>query len=198
MGLVVEQPDRGFALERRLAQRFAAARFAYSTAYSAVRRLQKDGLVRAAPADPAAAEEEVVYEATSEGVAHLRKWVRAPSTTPVLREELHARVALCEPRDLPRLIDVVHSEELACLAELDRLRERVVAEQHDVRGRPLATEQWSTLMDRGVVQGEAAFWGGRATQLGQLRSYLEELRGEAERRALAQHRRGLAERDRTA
>jgi hypothetical protein len=99
---------------------------------------------------------------------------------------------------LPRLIDVVHSEELACLAELDRLRERVVAEQRDVRGRPLATAQWSTLMDRGVVQGEAAFWGGRATQLAQLRSYLEELRGEAERRALAQHRRGLAERDRTA
>ena len=48
-------------------------------------------------------------------------------------------------------------------------------------------------MDRGVVHGEAAFWGGRITQLSQLRSYLEELRAEAERRALEQHRRGQAQ-----
>ena len=46
LGLVIEQPDHGFSLERRLEERFAAARFAYSTAYSALRRLQKDGLVR--------------------------------------------------------------------------------------------------------------------------------------------------------
>ena len=194
LGLVVEQPDRGFALERRLAQRFAAARFAYSTAYSAVRRLQKDGFVRAIQADSGASEEEeVLYEATAEGVAHLREWVRAPTSTPALREELHARIALCEPRDLPRLIDIVHSEELACIAELDRVRKRMVGEQSEARSRPLEREPWSALMDRGVVHGEAAFWGGRATQLAQLRAYLEDLRAEAERRAINRHRRAHAQ-----
>lgn len=187
LGLVIEQPDRGFSLERRLAERFGPARFAYSTAYSALRRLQKDGLVRAVQADPSAADE-VTYEATPEGVEHFRHWVRAPTSVPVLREELHARIALCEPRDLPCLIDVVHSEELACIAELDRIRERMVAEQRHAVRRPLAQEQWSELMDRGVVHGEAAVWGGRISQLAHLRGYLEQLREEAERRALSDHR----------
>jgi DNA-binding PadR family transcriptional regulator len=196
LGLVIEQPDHGFSLERRLQERFAAARFAYSTAYSALRRMQNDGLVRVVEADQGAANE-VTYEATQKGVEHFRNWVRAPTGAPVSREELHAKIALCEPRDLPRLIHTVHTEELACIAELDRIRGRMVAEQRLAAGRTAAEAQWSQLMDRGVAHGEAAFWGGRITQLSQLRSYLEELRGEAERRALQEHRRGIAQGRRT-
>jgi DNA-binding PadR family transcriptional regulator len=192
LGLVIERPDHGFSLERRLETRFAAARFAYSTAYSALKRLQKKGLVRVVETDRTAPDE-VIYEATQEGIEHFRQWVRAPTSGPVSREELHAKIALCEPRDLPRLVDVLHSEELACIAELDRIRERMVAEQRRASRRSLAEEDWSELMDRGVVHGEAAFWGGRIAQLAQLRSYLEELRKEAERRALENHRRGLQE-----
>jgi DNA-binding PadR family transcriptional regulator len=195
LGLLIEQPDHGFSLERRLKERFAAARFAYSTAYSALRPLKKDGLVRVVEADAAPARR-VIYEATPEGVEHLRNWVRAPTSATVWRAELHAKIALCEPRDLPRLIDIVYAEELACMAELDHLRERA-AEQRLAPGRAIAEEEWSKLMDRGVVHDEAAFWGGRITQLAQLRSYLEELREEAERRALQEHRRGL-ENDRRA
>src|SRR5664279_5597174 len=92
LGLVIEQPDHGFSLERRLEERFAAARFAYSTAYSALRRLKKDGLVRVVQAEPGAGEE-VTYEATQKGVEHFRNWVRAPTSAPVSREELHATVS---------------------------------------------------------------------------------------------------------
>jgi DNA-binding PadR family transcriptional regulator len=188
LGLVIEQPDHGFGLERRLEERFGSAGFAYSTAYSALRRMQKDGLVRVLDSGPEPTGE-TTYEATPQGVEHFRHWLRAPSSAPLLREELHAKIALCEPRDLPRLIDVVHAEELACVAELDRIRERMVAEQRKGAVRSIAEEEWSKLMDRGVVHGEAAFWGGRIKQLAQLRSYLEELREEAERRALQEHRR---------
>jgi DNA-binding PadR family transcriptional regulator len=201
LGLVIEHPDRGFRLERRLEDRFASARFAYSTAYSALRRLEKSGLVRAAtgtpelgdsgkedPADTEAVGGDVVYEATPEGVEHFRAWVRSSSNAPVLREELHARVALCEPRDLPRLIEVVHMEERVCVAELDRIRTRMLAEQQSLDQSPARELEWSRLMDRAVVHGEAGFWGGRITQLARLRSYLEELRPEAERRAREQHR----------
>ena len=190
LGLVIERPDHGFSLERRLEEHFGSARFAYSTAYNALRRMEKEGLVRALGGDLG---REVVYEATQKGVDHFRHWVRSPSSAPVLREELHARIALCEPRDLPRLIDVVHAEELACIAELDRIRQRALAEQRVAPRGPLAEEEWSTLMDRGVLHGEAAFWGGRVTQLARLRAYLEQLREEAERRALAEHRRSAAE-----
>jgi DNA-binding PadR family transcriptional regulator len=190
LGLVIEQPDHGFSLERRLDTRFASARFAYSTAYNALKRLQKNGLVRVVEADPTGVDGGT-YEATQEGVEHFRKWVRTPTSRPVSREELHAKIALCEPRDLPRLIDVLHSEELACIAELDGIRKRAVAEQQGAGRSPIADESWSKLMNRGVVHGEAAFWGGRITQLANLRSYLEELREEAERRALQQHRREM-------
>jgi len=193
LGLVIEKPDHGFRLERRLEERFGSARFAYSTAYSALRRLEKDGLVRPA-AGRAPLGDEVIYEATPKGCEHFRDWVRAPASGPVLREELHARIALCEPRDLPRLIEVVHVEERACVGELDRIRERMVAEQELNGTRPVIQEPWSALMGRAVAHGEAAFWGGRIRQLAQLRAYLEELRSEAERRALAEHRRANGQR----
>jgi DNA-binding PadR family transcriptional regulator len=188
LGLVIEQADHGFSLERRLEERFGSAGFAYSTAYNALHRMEKQGFVRIIRGGSGAANE-AVYEATPEGIEHFRHWLRAPTSAPLLREELHAKIALCDPRDLPRLIDVVHRQELACTAELDRIRERMVTEQHHDSVRPVAEQDWSMLMDRGVVHGEAAFWGGRITQLAQLRSYLEELRGEAERRALDEHRR---------
>ncbi|HEV3047056.1 MAG TPA: PadR family transcriptional regulator [Solirubrobacteraceae bacterium] len=192
LGLVIEQPDHRFSLERRLEARFGSAQFSYSTAYSAVRRLEKDGYVRATGAERDG--QAAIYEATPAGVEHFREWVRSSTSAPVAREELHAKIALCEPRDLPRLIDVVHAEELACIAQLDSIRERMLAEQRAGALRPVAEQEWSTLMDRGVAHGEAAFWGGRIARMGRLRVYLEELRAEAERRALEQHRRGREER----
>ena len=117
----------------------------------------------------------------------------APASALVTREELHAKIALSQPRDLPRLIDVIYAEECACVAELDRIRERAIAEQGSGSPRRLTDEEWSELMEDAVLQGEVAHWDGRITQLSQLRSYLEGLRGEAERRALAEHRRGVAE-----
>lgn len=195
LGLVIERPDHRFSLERRLQARFGSAHFSYSTAYSAVRRLEKDGYVRAIGAERDG--QAVIYEATPSGIDHFRRWVRTSTSASVAREELHAKIALCEPRDLPRLIDVVHTEELACIAELDRVRERMIAEQRSAAVWPLADEQWAKLMDRGVVHGEAAFWGGRIRQLAHLRNYLEELRCEAERRALQEHRREIEENRRT-
>jgi DNA-binding PadR family transcriptional regulator len=189
LGLVIEQPDYRFSLERRLKARFGSAQFSLSTAYSAVGRLEKEGYVRAV--EHGRDGRAVIYEATPEGITHFRNWVRSPMSAPVSREELNAKIALCEPRDLPRLIDVVYSEELACIAELDRIRERMGAEQRDAREQSVEQVEWSKLMHRGVVHREAAFWGGRITQLAQLRIYLEELREEAERRALEEHRRGL-------
>jgi DNA-binding PadR family transcriptional regulator len=187
LGLVIEQPDRGFSLERRLEQRFGAARFSYSTAYNALYRMERQGLVRVAGggargSGAAPSSGDAVYEATAKGIEHFRNWVRSSTHAPVLREEIHARVALCEPRDVPRLIEILHAEELSALAELDGVRERIIAERRGAAGGDLA-EQWSALMGRGVADAEAAFWGGRINQLARLRAYLEDLREEAERRS---------------
>lgn len=207
LGLVIERPDHGFGLERRLEERFGSARFAYSTAYNALYRMEREGLVRVAGSGSDAVRagqrglaargeraRETIYEATDAGIEHFRAWVRAPTQMPLLREELHAKIALCEPRDLPRLIEALHSEELTCMRELDRIREQLAGEQREGGGRSLAAQEWSQLMALGVAHGEAAYWGGRAQQLTQLRSYLAELRAEAQRRTVAEDRRRHEER----
>jgi len=200
LGLVVKQPDHRFSLERRLQERFRSAQLSSTTAYGAIKSLEKKGYVRPASGETRAdaPAREGIYEATPEGVEHFRDWLRGPCSAPVLREELHARIALCEPRDLPHLIDVVYVEEQACVGELDRIRERMVSEQGADGPLALAERDWSELMDGAVVQSEVDHWGGRRRRLVALRSYLEELRPEAERRALAEHRRSLAEDRRTA
>jgi DNA-binding PadR family transcriptional regulator len=191
LGLLNERPDHCFSLEARLRARFASAQFSPTTAYNAVKRLEKDGLVCAVDGGPD--RPYVVYETTPEGKEHLRKWVRAPTSALVSREELHAKVALCEPRDLPRLIDIIYTEECACAAELDRIRDRIVAEQGSAVRPPLVERDWSELIEDAVLRSEVDHWDLRIGQLAELRSYLEVLRGEAERRALAEHRRGVAE-----
>lgn len=196
LGLLIEQPDHRFSLERRLQERFGSAQFSPTTAYSAVGRLEKEGYVRAVAAGQD--RRDGIYEATPEGVEHKRNWIRAPASAPLVREELHAKIALCEPRDLPRLIDVIYAEECACAAELDRIREQAIEEQGNGSPRGLGGAEWSELMEDTVLQGEVAHWDGRIKQLAQLRNYLDGLRGEAERRALAEHRRGVAEDRRTA
>jgi DNA-binding PadR family transcriptional regulator len=201
LGLVIKQPDHRFSLERRLQELFRSAQLSTTTAYGAIDWLEEEGYVRpAAEGGPRAADSarKGIYEATPEGVEHFRDWLRGPCNAPVLREELHARIALCEPRDLPHLIDVVYVEEQVCIGELDRIRERTVAQQGTDGPVPLAEREWSELMEGAVVQSEVDHWGGRRRQLVALRSYLEELRPEAERRALAEHRRSLAEDRRTA
>jgi len=198
LGLLIEQRDHRFKLQRRLEARFPAAQFAHSTAYKAVDRLQKEGYARTVGARRGG--RGMIYEATPEGIEHFRDWVCAPTSALVSREELHAKIALCRPRDLPRLIDVIYTEECAYAAELDRIRERAVAELGndaapggDVSARALAESEWPALMEEAVLHGEVAHLGGRIVQLSELRRYLEGLRVEAERRALAEHRRALAE-----
>jgi DNA-binding PadR family transcriptional regulator len=191
LGLLIEQRDHRFRLQRRLEARFASAHFTHSTSYKAVDRLEKDGYVRALGGGQDG--RGVIYEATAEGVEHFRAWVCAPTSGLVSREELHAKVLLCQPRDLPRVIDVIYSEECAYAAELERIRERIAAERGGGGPAPLAERDWSELMENAAVESEVTQVGGRIAQLDGLRGYLEGLRGEAERRALAEHRRAVAE-----
>lgn len=190
LGLVIEEPDHGFGLERRLEERFSSARFAYSTAYNALYRLERDGLVRVVDSEQGV--RNARYEATEKGVEHFRAWVRKPTRMPVLREELHAKIALCEPRDLPRMIEMVHLEELACARELNAIRERMLEEEPApgtaAAGTAAAERQWSELMALAVAHGEAAYWSGRVAQLSQLRAYLDELMEEAQRRMARESR----------
>jgi DNA-binding PadR family transcriptional regulator len=176
LGLLIEQPGNSYQLERRLEARFGSAQFAHGTAYQAVKRLSKQGLIRALDGDQPimAARAEAsglpatAYEATAAGVEHFDHWLRASTSTPPVREELHAKIAFCGPDDLPRMIEIVREAELACAAQLEDLNARMRRER-----RLAGEDEWRRLMGVIATAGDAAWWDARIKWLQALRQYLQ-------------------------
>lgn len=176
LGLVIERPGNSYQLERRLEGRFGSAQFAHGTAYHAVRRLSKKGLICAVDGDrsalPARAEagssRATAYEATAEGIEHFERWLRASTSTPPVREELLAKIAFCGPADLPRMVEIVREAELTCAARLEDLNERMRSER-----RLLGNDEWGRVMGIIITAGDAAWWDARIKWLQTLRQYLQ-------------------------
>lgn len=182
LGLVIERPDYGYQLAQRLEERFGASGFAPSGVYSALDQLMRDQLVRSAgelgsgPAKRAAPR--TIYEATPGGVEHFESWMFASSPAPPLRDDLQMKIALCRPSDVPRLIDMVYSQELACLGRLHDLRRLSGAAQAG------APSEWSRLMRGLADDAEVAFWNARIEWLQSARAQLERLREKREPRQM--------------
>ncbi|HEY5344224.1 MAG TPA: hypothetical protein VIJ66_11285 [Solirubrobacteraceae bacterium] len=180
LGLVLERPGNSYQLERRLEGRFGSAQFGHATAYHALKRLTKQGLIRpvedsSPPADSSAdaltATAELsatAYEATPEGAAHFKHWLRASTATPPVREELQAKIAFCGPEDLPRMVEIVREAELACAVQLEDLNERM-RRQRRLEG----DDPWRRLMGMIVTAGDVAWWDSRIKWLHALRQYLQ-------------------------
>jgi DNA-binding PadR family transcriptional regulator len=177
LGLVIERPGYGYQLAQRLDERFGASGFALSGVYSALDQLSRDELVRSAGemgAGPARrAAPRTIYEATEEGVDHFEAWMLDPSPAPPLRDELHMKIALCRPRNVPRLIEMVGSQEIVCLGRLQDLKQ--LTEDASTSSR-----DWSGLMRMLAAEAEVAFWNARIEWLQNARELLEQLRDEHE------------------
>jgi DNA-binding PadR family transcriptional regulator len=176
LGLLIEQPGTCYQLERRLEGRFGSAGFAHGTTYHAVKRLAKKGLIRAVEGDqstlPARAgsgsPRATAYEATAKGIAHFENWLRASTVMPPVREELLTKIAFCEPADLPRMVEIVREAELACMAQLEDLNERMRRQR-----RLAGDDEWRRTMSVIVTSGDAAWWDARIRWLQALRQYLQ-------------------------
>jgi hypothetical protein len=182
LGLLIERPGNSYQLERRLEARFSSAGFAHGTAYHAIRRLARQGLIRPlqdagaagdlAPAADVTAPGSLpatAYEATPRGLEHFRGWLHASSSTPPVREELLAKLAFCGPSDLPRMVEIVRDAELACTVQLQELNQRIRAER--LRA---GEDAWRRLMSMIVLTGDVAWWDGRIRWLQELRAYLQQ------------------------
>ena len=182
LGLVIERPGYGYQLVQRLEERFGSSAFAPSGVYSALDQLSRDEFVRAAGEMGAGrarrAAPRTIYEATEEGVEHFEAWMLGSSPTPPLRDELHMKIALCRPRNLPRLIELVYGQELACMGRLRDLKELSEAE---VRGDP---QEWSRMMRVLSRDAEVALWKARIEWLQSARELLEGLHEDAQRSQL--------------
>jgi DNA-binding PadR family transcriptional regulator len=179
LGLVIERPGYGYQLAQRLEERFGASGFAPSGVYSALDQLSRDEFVRAAgemgPGPARRAAPRMIYEATDEGVDHFESWMLGSSPAPPLRDELHMKIALCRPRNLPRLIDMVYGQELACMG---RLRDLKQLSEREAAG---DGREWSRLMRVLSRDAEIASWKARIEWLQSARELLERLLEESER-----------------
>ncbi len=239
LGLVIEEPGPAHRLTAKLRQRLSSAGFVDSNVYSALTRLERDGLVRTigeesagepvrvqdAPASrmmlatarrsaarpqaaaaalqragagqqrPGVSQQRVAavawrspprrspgsradsrsFEATPAGVRHFEKWLLSSSTAPPLRDELHMKVALCQPHNLPRLVELVYGQELVCLARVQELKRSFE------RTRPPAPDRWSGLVLVHIRDAELSFWDARLTWLQGVRESLEGMHSEYER-----------------
>jgi DNA-binding IclR family transcriptional regulator/DNA-binding PadR family transcriptional regulator len=175
LGLLAEEPSCAYQLDRRLSERFGSAGYTNGMASKTVKRLHRDGLVRpvdseafAAAADGVSRTASVVYEATPAGIDHFRRWMWASVSAPPVREELHAKIALCQPDDLPRMIDLVRKAEVVCAGKLQDLNREVQARRIDAD-----PEQWSLRMDLVVSTGDQAWWESRISWLQRVHLFLE-------------------------
>jgi DNA-binding PadR family transcriptional regulator len=179
LGLVIERPGYGYQLAQRLEERFGSSGFAPSGVYSALDQLSRDEFVRAAgelgPGRARRAAPRTIYEATDEGVDHFESWMLGSSPAPPLRDELHMKIALCRPRNLPRLIDMVYGQELACMGRLRDLKQLCDGEMAGDR------REWSRLMRILSRDAEIASWKARIEWLQSARELLERLLEDSER-----------------
>lgn len=172
LGLLVERPDNCYQLDVRLEGRFGSAGFTRGMARQAVKRLVDEGLAcpvdRSGPRRAGGDRDAGVYEATPAGVQRFREWMRSSISTPPVREELHAKIGLCRPCDLPRMIEVVMEAELSCAARLQGLNYRL-------RWRRSSTDPglWPARMELAVSAGDQAWWQSRISWLQNVRVYLE-------------------------
>src|ERR1700722_4523716 len=194
LGLVIEEPGPPHRLTAKLRQRLSSAEFVDSNVYSALSRLERDGLVRAVDGEqgetpvrlavvptgatarkvptrrpPGARTDSRMFEATSAGIAHFEEWLLGSSSAPPLRDELHMKVALCQPHNLPRLIELVYGQELVCLGRVQELRRSFQ------RLQPPAPDRWSGLVLVHVRDAELSFWDARLTWLQGVRESLERM-----------------------
>ncbi|MHB1569509.1 MAG: hypothetical protein ACYC0H_09930 [Solirubrobacteraceae bacterium] len=168
LGLLVEEPGNAYQVEMRLRERFASHDYTQGVARQSLLRLGELGFARSSPAAPGGRVRSRIWEATPEGVARSRAWIREQICKPPVREELHAKIALCQPPDLPRLLEVVCEAERMCVRELQEMNHRTRLRR---AGRP--TRDWTTSMDLIVSAGEQAWWDSRIKWLQSVRRYLE-------------------------
>lgn len=126
LGLIVKRSDYGYSLRQRFDEAFGDTEFADSFVYSALNTLEREGLIRQVGASKMAVGQRgrghvrFVFEATEQGIEEFDRWMKGSAQPTSIRPELLMKLALCEPRHVPALIDAAWAQEQLCL---DRLKE---------------------------------------------------------------------------
>jgi DNA-binding PadR family transcriptional regulator len=133
LGLLVQRRGYGYDLVQRFEEQVGPAwQLNAGAIYVALDKLEQEGLVRPITGGNGDAPvtrrrttrgaPRVIYEATTQGVERFDDWMATGSSMSPLREELHLKLALSQPRNLPRLIALTYEQEEACLERIEQHR----------------------------------------------------------------------------
>ncbi len=177
LGLVIEQPGYAYRIASGVRRQLRFADLADSYPYWALEKLETEGLVRRVdengdPLRNGAPGRRAIYEATPLGVASFEDWLLSTAAEPPLRDELHFRIALCRPRDAPRMIELVRGQELVCLGRVHDLKR---ASEADVG----EGSEWDRMVRVVSRDAELGFWNARIEWLQGVRERLEGLPAQA-------------------
>lgn len=130
LGLLVQRRGYGYDLVQRFEEQIGPAwQLNAGAIYVALDKLEQEGLVRPitgngdAPATrrrTTRGAPRVIYEPTSNGVERFEEWMAAGSSMSPMREELHLKLALSQPRNVARLIELTYEQEQTCLERLEQ------------------------------------------------------------------------------
>jgi DNA-binding PadR family transcriptional regulator len=131
LGLLAQRRGYGYDLVQRFEEQVGPAwQLNAGAIYVALDKLEQEGLVRPVTTDEPGAPvtrrrtargaPRVIYEATQQGLERFEDWMATRSSMSPLREELHLKLALSQPRNLGRLIELTYEQEQACLERLEQ------------------------------------------------------------------------------
>ncbi|HEY4279881.1 MAG TPA: PadR family transcriptional regulator [Conexibacter sp.] len=137
LGLLREQRGYGYDLQQRLDRRFGFLRLSETAVYKLLNRLEDDGLIAQdgrRPVTQRRAAPPVLYAITERGTREFERWMGSPCSRAGSREELHVKIKLSEPTDLPQLIEMTLRDEQECIAELAALPQAHLDQLADAQG----------------------------------------------------------------
>ena len=173
LGLVIDQPSYAYRIASGVRRQLRFADLADSYPYWALEKLETEGLVRRVdengnPLRNGMPGRRAIYEATPLGVASFEDWLLSTAAEPPLRDDLHFRIALCRPRDAPRMVELIHGQELVCLGRVQDLKR--ASEADGAEG-----SEWDRMVRVISRDAELTFWHARIEWLQGVREMLEGL-----------------------
>lgn len=131
LGLLAQRRGYGYDLVQRFEEQVGPAwQLNAGAIYVALDKLEQEGLVRPVTTGDGEAPvvrrrtargaPRVIYEATTQGLERFEDWMATGSSMAPLREEMHLKLALSQPRNLARLIELTYEQESACLERLEQ------------------------------------------------------------------------------
>jgi DNA-binding PadR family transcriptional regulator len=183
LGLLAKQPDTGAGVAVRLSEQFPRAGWSRNVAHNNLPSLERQGLVRVVSRDCSGKVSLHRYEATAEGVAKLRGWIRESAVLPpVLRDELQGKIEFSIRDDLRVLIREIGAEEVGCAGEYARAhtRHKQAQQLRHRRGTKGGPPDLEVLTREVQIADEAVVWSQRAKRLQGLREHIEDVLEEIE------------------